>query len=398
MVALRLIVQKLKILFIFAALLCFVSINFAADDAVDVSERPPRVGTPRYVRGIHVTKWAAATRSMNEGLISLVEETELNTMVVTVKEVCGKMSLPDIAEAIESEITIRTVRNWKAYIDNLRRRGIYPVARIAVFKDNAMAHARPCRAILNPEGGVWTDLSGSGWLDPYNRENWNYVITVAEKAAYLGFEEIQWDFVRFPSCGNLADARYSAEVHNAQTRSDAITGFLRYARQRLAPLDVKISICVFGLTTTSRGDMGIGQRIVEMARYADFISPMMYPSHYARGTYGIEHPNAEPYPIIFIGLEGAIDRGILVEKLRPWYQDFSLFGVRYCAEKVRAQIQAGYDVGVGSWLLWNPACRFTREALLGPEESDRFEVSYPPTPLMVRRQERLEALQAEQAQ
>jgi hypothetical protein len=380
--------KKIQLMFMFLFLL-FAGL-LSAQEIVLVSEpddgaQTRRVNTPEYVRGMHVSMWAAGSKSLNDAIVALVEETEFNTMVITVKEVDGKIALPGIKEAAKYKYNVRPVRDWKTYLDSLKEKGIYTVARMCVFKDNAAASAMPELAIKNPEGGVWLDAARGAWFDPYNKKSWEYAISIALKAAELGFDEIQFDYIRFPADGKLKDCRYSNPTNNAKERVKALTGFLKEASARLKQQypHIKISVDTYGLTTTDPGDMGIGQRIEEMAKYVDYVSPMVYPSHYYKGTYGIAEPNKSPYAVAYIGLEGGAAR-VPAEKLRPWYQDFSLYGVTYDAQKVRAQIQAGYDTGVGSWLLWSPSCKYTKAALKGPDEEDTFEKSKPPTALMVK--------------
>ncbi|MBQ2219273.1 MAG: hypothetical protein II417_00600, partial [Elusimicrobia bacterium] len=196
---------------------------------------------------------------------------------------------------------------------------------------------------------------------------------LAEKTADMGFDEIQFDYIRFPSDGNTKNCRYGVE-HSSTTASAKIVDFLKQAKERLAPKGVKVSIDVFGLTTTEKTDMGIGQKIVEMTEQVDYVSPMIYPSHYNNGEYGIPNPNKEPYRTVYIALQGAKKR-IPVEKLRPWLQDFSMKGVPYGPAEVRAQIQACYDCGVKTWLLWNAACKYTKGGL----KSKKDQYSYTKT-------------------
>lgn len=187
-----------------------------------------------------------------------------------------------------------------------------------------------------------------------------------------GFDEIQFDYTRFPSDGNMKNCVYT-QKDSSSTHSGVITSFLHEAYSRLKPKGVNVSVDVFGLATTSTDDMGIGQKIVGMAKEVDFVSPMVYPSHYAEGEYGIPDPDAEPYKTLYISLNTAKKR-MPAEKLRPYLQDFSLKH-HYGAKEVRKQIQAAYDNGIGEWILWDPKCVYTAAALKSKKFADVFEKS-----------------------
>ncbi|MDR1926475.1 MAG: putative glycoside hydrolase, partial [Endomicrobium sp.] len=202
-----------------------------------------------------------------------------------------------------------------------------------------------------------------------------YNLQIAERAVNIGFDEIQFDYIRFPSDGNTKNCRY-CKPHSVDEASKVLVDFLKEANKRLKTKNTQISIDVFGLTTTATDDMGIGQKIVEMTEWVDYVSPMIYPSHYGKWNYGIENPNKEPYKVVYYAIEGALKR-IPVKKLRPWLQDFSL-GHKYNEDEVKAQMQACYDNKVGSWLLWNPRCIYTRAALKNQSEENTCQGNSPP--------------------
>jgi hypothetical protein len=216
---------------------------------------------------------------------------------------------------------------------------------------------------------VWVDRRGSAWADPYNEHVWNYNLDVAVRAAQLGFQGVQFDYIRFPSDGETKKCVYS-KPHNKTTAPQALTEFLRRAHEKLKPMGVELSIDVFGLVGSTGDDMGIGQRLKDLIKNVDVISPMMYPSHYAKGEYGIAEPNKSPYDTIHrcISDTQKVIKGTNVE-LRPYLQDFSL-GVKYTPHMVREQIQAANDLGINEWLLWNPLCRYSGAACLSNDEND----------------------------
>lgn len=343
----------------------------------------PAPARPKYVRGIHITAWLAGTSKYRAYLDDLLSSTEINTVCIDIKEYEGEVYIPGVDELKELNIYVPAVPDIKDYVAKLKGRGIYTIARIVVFKDNLMPRKKQNLAVKNSEGGIWKDRRGLTWLDPFRRENWDYNIRIAEKAVDLGFDEIQFDYIRFPSDGNTKECRYST-AHTTTTSNAALVGFLQEAHKRLKPIGANISIDVFGLTTTVKHDMGIGQHMVDMTEWVDYVSPMVYPSHYNKGEYGIPDPNTAPYKTVYLSMEGAKKRlGDSAGKLRPWLQDFSL-GAHYGKNEVLAQIQACYDNEIGDWLLWNPRCVYTKSALKEKKFSDVFEKSENPNKLLGR--------------
>lgn len=337
-----------------------------------VSVEPARPRKPKYVRGIHVTAWGAGSTATRARLDKLFTETELNTIVIAIKEQEGEVYIPGVRQAQKTGTFVNAIPGVEKYIAGLKEKGIYTIARIVVFRDALLPRKQPALGVKTPEGALWQDHKGKTWLDPTNRDAWDYNIAIAERALELGFDEIQFDYIRFPSDGNTKTCRYSVRL-TTTSANNALVGFLKTAHERLKPRGANISIDVFGLTTTVEHDMGIGQRIVDMAQWVDYVSPMVYPSHYNPGEYGIANPNAAPYQTVFRSMEGAVRR-LGAEKVRPYLQDFS-WGVRYSAKEVRDQIQATYDTNVGEWLLWNAANNYTLGALKDKSQMDIFEKS-----------------------
>jgi hypothetical protein len=325
------------------------------------------VGKPQYVRGIHLSAWVAGLESYKKRFETYLSREKLNTIVIAIKEYEGQVYIP-ISDELKKKYntSVRPIPKINEYLQELKSKGVYPIARIVVFKDNHLAKNFPHLAVKNPDGTVWKDYKGNSWTDPYNKEVWQYNIDIAKSAVELGFEEIQFDYVRFPSDGNTKLCRYS-QTHSSITATATLVEFLTYAKQQLSPTSV--SIDVFGLTPSVNHDMGIGQRFLQMAEVVDYISPMMYPSHYRKGEYGIPDPNKEPYKTVFKTISDA--KKLLGEnyhKLRPYLQDFSL-GYKYGPQEVKAQIKACYDNGIFDWLLWDPKCKYTLEVI---EEMTKF--------------------------
>jgi hypothetical protein len=286
-----------------------------------------------------------------------------------------------------SKAYVAAVPDLKEYVKYLKERGIWTIARIVVFKDQRLPKLKPEWAIrsstplpLATEKGfasnVWVDHKGLAWADPTNSHVWDYNIAVAARAAEIGFQEVQFDYIRFPSDGKTKFCVYS-KPHTKVQAPTFLADFLKRARQHLKPLGVEVSIDVFGLVGSTGDDMGIGQKLVELLDDVDAVSPMMYPSHYAAGELGIKDPNRTPYETIFYTVRDTqkLMTGRPVA-LRPYLQDFSL-GVKYTPRLVRDQIQAAADLGVNEWLLWSPSCRYTKEAL---EPFVKPEDRRPPAP------------------
>jgi|GEM_PF-612771 len=340
--------------------------------AEQTEKETPPAKTPKYVRGIHLTAWVASSKKLRAKFEKLIDETEINCVVIDIKENDGQVYVPGYKPADTYGATLNMIPDIKTYLAHLKSKNIYTVARIVVFKDNLAPRKNMDMAVKTSAGELWKDRKGLTWLDPYSKAAWEYNIGLAEHAADLGFEEVQFDYIRFPSDGQTRECRYS-QKHSSLTTSVALVDFLKFANERLRNKGINTSIDVFGLTTTVTHGMGIGQKMIEMSEHIDFVSPMVYPSHYAKGEYGIVNPNLNPYKTVYTSIKGAKrSMGKNSIKLRPWLQDFSL-GAHYGPKQVRAQIQACYDNDIGDWLLWNPRCVYTHGALKDNYNENNYE-------------------------
>lgn len=311
------------------------------------------------LRGVHFNGWTAGSTTARRRFLADMRAAGFNAVAIAVKDYDGRVFVRGVPLAHESGAFLNAIPDLAAAVRDFKSQGVYTIARIAVFKDNHLARRRPDLAVHFPDGSIWTNDNGTAWVDPYKTEIWHYAIDIASRAALAGFDEIQYDYIRFPSDGKTRQCRYARKDHTAQTASAALRDFLSLSRERLKPLDVKLSVCTFGLTTSVDNGMGIGQQLDQMADLVDFVSPMMYPSHYAKGEYGLKNPNRQPYLTIHRGIKDALARlGARPEALRPYLQDFSL-GVRYTPAHVRSQIRAAEELGVRGWILWNPQNRYS---------------------------------------
>ena len=331
------------------------------------------------LRGVHFTGWAAGSTKARRRFLGEMKAAGFNAVVIALKDSDGHEFVKDVPFAVKTGAYLNAIPDLPGAVRDFKEQGIYTIARIAAFKDDHLARARPDLAVHFPDGRIWTGDKGTAWADPYQAEVWEYVIDVASRAAAAGFDEIQFDYIRFPSDGKTRQCRYSRKDHSTATSSAALLEFLTLARARLKPLGVKLSIDTFGLTTSVDTGMGIGQTLEQMAALVDYVSPMMYPSHYAKGEYGLKNPNRQPYLIIHHGVQDALTRlGGKPGQLRPFLQDFSL-GVRYTPAFVRAQIRAAEELGVRGWILWNPGNHYDWSAVqAGPIEKPAPELADAP--------------------
>lgn len=340
-------------------------------EADRIKANVPKPPSDEPVRGLYMTGWTTGGTKRWGQLLDLIDRTELNAVVIDVRE-DGELAYDvDVPLAKEVKANAKMISNIDAKLAELRKRNIYPIARIVCFRDEVAPKKRRDLAVQKPDGTPWRDASGHYWLDPYNKKNWDYNIDVAIDAAKRGFGEIQWDYVRFPSEGGLNTMRFPAKAKD-DTRSKArvIANFLEYAYERLKPYGVVVSADIFGLTVSAKpdDDMGIGQKIDLMAEHLDYICPMIYPSHYNKGEYGIPNPNASPYRTVHKALDYATDRMKGKRcKIRPWLQDFSL-GHRYGVAEVRAQMKASREHGINEFLFWNAGNRYTAAAFAPSKE------------------------------
>ncbi|HEX8850715.1 MAG TPA: putative glycoside hydrolase [Gemmatimonadaceae bacterium] len=332
--------------------------------------RAPLVKRPAEVRGLYVNRWVALGDRMWE-LVDVAKRTEVNALVIDVKDDRGLVlyrSRVPLAREIGAD-TVRPMRHerLRAVLDTMRAHGIYPIARIVVVKDPLLASKKLEWSIKRRDEPTapWLDKNGNPWLDAHQPGVWSYAADLADEAVSLGFSEIQFDYVRFPDEKRLV-REATFPLANGRVRAQVIRDQLGAVRSRVAASGVPMTIDVFGLTATDTTDMGIGQRWEMFIDRADVVLPMTYPSHFAPGSYGIGAPNAHPYQVLTHALHDAQRRSTGIAgaaRIVPWYQDFTLGPPRYGVEQVRAQIRAGYDVGIREWLLWNPGSRYTLGAL-----------------------------------
>ena len=318
------------------------------------------------VKGIFITGWVAGLDNRMNKYIELTRQTEINSFVIDIKDDTGYVSyLSSVPEVKNFKSHRKKIKDIKKLIKRLKEEDIYVIGRVVTFKDPVLAKKHPERALKLKKGDkTWPSPK---WLSPYQKENWDYAVNIAKEALDLGFDEIQFDYVRFPALGN---GPKQAVAEGDLTKEETIASFLKYAREQLAEYDVLVSADIFGLVTSAKDDVGIGQKLESISEATDVISPMVYPSHYYKGAFGLAVPDKSPYKTIYHSMNDAIERLGKDKRhtLRPWLQDFSL-GHDYGVPEIREQIKALTDLGIEEWLFWNPRSRYTEEAfLLNSEE------------------------------
>jgi hypothetical protein len=310
---------------------------------------------PFTPRAVYLSYWGVSSAAVREPVLRLAGSTPVNAIVVDVKGDLGYVSYhtaAPLANQIGAVKTI-TIPDIHAFLDRLHAQGIYAIGRIVTFKDNMLAASDPTLAVhLN--GKIWHDREGLAWCDPFQRKVWDYNISLAVDAAKNGFDEIEFDYVRFPDTKGLQFSEDSTE----DTRTATITAFLTEARKQLVPYNVFLSADVFGYICWNTTDTGIGQKIEKLGAVLDYISPMLYPSGFSFGIPNFRNPIANPYEIVRLSLDKGRERtGLAPIRFRPWLQAFADYAFdkrQFTTAEIQAQIRAAQSFGSDGWLLWNP--------------------------------------------
>jgi hypothetical protein len=380
-------------------------------------EKIKYISLPSSVKAVYMSQCVAGTPSFRDDIVRLIEETELNSVMIDVKDYTGGISFPSDNKDLAPYVSKKCgARDMKDFIASLHQKGIYVIARITVFQDPLYAEMHPELAVhfKDPKGAVWKDHKGLSFIDVGAKPFWDYIVTLSKEAHKIGFDEINYDYVRYPSDGPIKNM--DLPWTNEKDKSVVLEDFFEYLHTEMTkkdayPLGIDppiLSVDLFGMTTTSTDDLGIGQILEKALPYFDFIAPMVYPSHYPKGFNGWNNPNTVPYELLHFVLGSAVKRveaektkiphkkgekifeikktqsedvsgeisykeeslftGMYTKEvyeknvIRPWIQDFN-YGGNYGPKEVRAQIQAAYDLGLDSWMLWAPSNRYTKEAL-----------------------------------
>ena len=346
---------------------------------------------PPSVKAIYMTSCVAGTTSFRNSLVKLIDETEINAVVIDIKDFTGKLSFirdnPELSGAVSKNCF---APDMEEFVKSLHEKGIYVIGRITVFQDPHLVKERPELAVKRKsDGGIWKDYKGLNFTDPGSKEVWDYIVTIGKESYDIGFDELNFDYIRFPSDGNMKDIVYPWSGN--RQKSEVLREFFVYLNNNLKPTGVVLSADLFGMTTTNTDDLNIGQVLENTLPYFDYVAPMVYPSHYPPNFNGWANPNKYPYEVVKFSLDSAVRRAMATstvialsgvapistttkpflykkrvfdaQKIRPWLQDFD-YGGNYDVTEVQAQIKAVYDAGLDSWMLWNAGNKYTKDALL----------------------------------
>ena len=349
------------------------------------------IETPKQVKVIYMSSCVAGTPSFREKLVDIAKTTEINSLIIDIKDYSGLVSIMTGNDVFDKSYQLSDcrVRDMKEFIEHLHDLDIYVIGRITAFQDSYITKIHPEWAVKknSDKNVLWKDRKGISFVDAGNKEMWKYLVDLAKASYAIGFDEINLDYIRFPSDGNMNDIYYPWSndiiINNIAsnaigTSTPAVKGgksiimrnFFEYLHDNLKDTGIVISADLFGMTTTNYDDLNIGQILEDAAPYFDYIAPMVYPSHYPVGFLNyksVAEVNANGYNIVNYSMKIAVERlkaiGENPLKLRPWLQDND-YPVRYTSAMVREQIQATYDSGLDSWMLWDAGNTYTVEALL----------------------------------
>ena len=312
--------------------------------------------SPFIPKALYLSFYGVGDKRLRQSALGLIQHTQVNALVIDLKGDRGDVSFKSVIP-LATQIGARkitTIKDINALVNELHAKGIYLIGRIVVFKDDPLAKARPDLALRTAEGAIWKDREGLSWPDPFNKTVWNYNVDLAEEAARAGFDEIQFDYVRFP---DSMEPVYPVP-NTEENRVKAITGFLASARKRLVPYNVFLAADIFGYVAWNTDDTHIGQKLQNLAEVLDYLSLMLYPSGFKFGIPGYLDPVQHPREIVLLSLERAQQRsGLPALRFRPWLQAFRDYAFDrrwFRTPQIRAQIEAAEHFGSDGWMLWNP--------------------------------------------
>lgn len=314
------------------------------------------------VKGLYLTAYSAGNPKKIDEIIDLIKKTELNAVVIDIKDYSGKVLYGSrVPLVIQLKTKDNRIGDARALIKKLHDNGIYVIARQTVFQDPVLAEKKPEWSVKDVGGGLWRDKKGLAWVDPTQKAVWNYNLAIAKEAITLGFDEINFDYVRFPSDGDMSRASFAL---NGKTKQKVMREFFQFLNQKLANQPAWISIDVFGFVMEKHSGLSIGQRLEDAVDNVDYICPMMYPSHYPAGHLNFDNPAEHPAEVIENGMKMGLPYfdGNRAE-VRPWIQAFDIGAVYSDGTLIRAQIDAVEKHGDAGWLLWNAANRYSAAGL-----------------------------------
>ncbi|MCF6330555.1 MAG: GTP-binding protein [Sulfurimonas sp.] len=314
---------------------------------------------PIKIKALYLNFWGARITSKTfKRIIDICDETEINSVVIDIKSVYGHTVYKTSFEKANSYGAWyqRTIKDIEEFMNILKEKNIYTIARIATFKDDLQALNNPEYAIRDSNGSIWRNHDNIAWVDPYNKKSHIYAMEIAKDAAKVGFDEINFDFIRFPARRGLV---YSKE-DTQENRVQAISDFLEFSQNELRQYGVFTSVNTYGNICWTKDDTGIGQTVVDLAKHADYLSPMLYPSGFASGFFGLENPSEHPHVVIYSSINQIIDI-IEPKRIRPWLQhfkDYTSSAVFYRQKEIKEQIRATDEHNTSGWMMWSPSSRY----------------------------------------
>lgn len=356
------------------------------ESVISISNIPER--TPVKVKGIYLTANTAGSSGRMDEIIGYLDQTELNAVVIDVKDDFGNVTFEMDSPAVNEIDAVKTyIRDIEGLAGKLKEHGVYMIARIPAFRDPYLAEKKPDWCLKLADGTIYKDNKGQAWVNPYKKEVWDYLVEIGKKAGEAGFDEIQFDYVRFCTERGMGDVVFEEEDTKGRDKTQIISEFIQYAYEELTAEGLFVSADVFGTIINSATDAQIvGQSYGEMSASLDYICPMIYPSHYGNGNFGVDYPDTKPYETILGALTGSKEElkkfetdGESQAVVRPWLQDFTASYLKhyipYGDAEIRAQIQAVYDAGYDEWILWSAANRYHYGGLLTPEAAQAEEAA-----------------------
>jgi len=342
------------------------ALGYRRKTLTSLGEGELKIGLAQFrPKALYLSIYGIGSTILRENAMDVIQAGGLNAVVIDMKGDSGLIPYPSAIKlaGVDGALHVQTIHDLHRLVMDLRARGLYTIARIVVFRDTLLATARPDWAVHRPDHSLWHDAMGQAWIDPFQRDAWGYPIDVAAEAAESGFDEIQFDYLRFPDTLGLQYAQASTE----ESRTAAIAGFLTRARERLRPYNVFLAADIFGYVCWNRNDTYIGQRLETIAAQVDYISPMLYPSGFQFGIPGYRNPVEEPYAIVYNSLKIAGDRvqGYPV-RFRPWLQAFKDYAFdrrSFGPMEISAQVKAAEEAGAIGWMLWNPRNVYSTDGL-----------------------------------
>ena len=347
------------------------------------------LSTPKSVKAIYMSQCAAGTPSFRTSFLKMLDETELNAIVIDIRDYSGKIAFqvkdPILKQMVSDECGARDMKEW---VEVLHDHGVYVIGRITVFQNPAYTKLYPEQAVQkksassSPQAAIWKDHNGLAFVDVGAKAYWDTVVTLSKESYELGFDEINYDYIRFPSDGDMKAAVYSHS--SGKKKEEALEEFFRYLHSKVEPMGIVTSADLFGYVTVHTDDLGIGQLLERALPYFDYIAPMVYPSHYNPGFAGLKNVNSDPYKVVYVSMAEAVQRTVATttklasfaytrigtstpalyskpsypaSKMRAWLQSFD-YPVEYTPAMVAAQIKANEDAGLDSYMFWDAANRY----------------------------------------